>query len=119
MASEGAIGGTADARSDVYGLGEVLYFLLCGKPPFQAENVAALIFAQVNERVVSPSRILGRQLPVDAEGVVMCALMKDPAERYQTAAGLAHALSSCSLAGKWTFSDAAHVARYSRRPPPP
>ncbi len=119
MSPEVAMGDPADARSDVYGLGEVLYFLLCGKPPFQADNVAGLIFAQVNERAVSPSRILGRQLPSDVEGVVMRALQKDPAARYQTAAELALALSGCTLAGKWTFGDAALVARQSSRPPPP
>jgi serine/threonine-protein kinase len=118
MSPEVAAGATADARSDVYALGEVLYFLLCGRPPFQAENIAALIFAQVHERVIPPSRILGRQLPADVEGVVMKAMEKDPAARYQTAAEFALALSGCRLAGKWTFGDAALVARHSSRPPP-
>jgi hypothetical protein len=119
MSPEVAMGETADARSDVYALGEVLYFLLCGRPPFQADNVGALIFAQVHERVVSPSRILGRQLPADVESVVFKALQKDPCARFQTAAEFALALSDCTMAGKWTFGDAALVAKHSSRPPPP
>jgi hypothetical protein len=117
ISPEVAMGQSADARSDVYALGAVLYFLLCGKPPFEADNVGALLFAHVNENAMSPSRVLGRQLPADVERVVMRTLEKEPAERYGTAAELALALSSCTLAGKWTFGDAVHVARQSSRPP--
>src|ERR1019366_1031595 len=88
ISPEVASGQEADARSDVYGLGGVLYFLLCG-----------------------------RELPADVETVVMRALEKDPALRYATAAELAQALSSCTLAGTWTFNNAVQVARQSSRPP--
>jgi hypothetical protein len=119
MSPEVARGEPADVRSDVYALGEVLYFLLCGRPPFQAESVGAVMFAQVHEPARPPSHFLGRQLPRDVEVVVMRALQKDPAARYATAAELALALSQCTLAGKWTFGDAALVARQTSRPPPP
>jgi serine/threonine-protein kinase len=118
ISPEVGMGQEADARSDVYGLGGVLYFLLCGRPPFEAETPGALIFAHVHERVASPSRMLGRQLPEDVEAVVLRSLEKDPGNRYATAAELALALGSCSLAGTWTFGDAALVARRSSRPPP-
>ena len=117
ISPEVATGQPADARSDVYGLGAVLYFLLCGRAPFEAESVGALIFAHVNERASSPSQILGQPLPSDLEAIVVRALEKDPAKRYGTAAELALALSSCSVAGTWTFGDAVHVARHSSHPP--
>jgi hypothetical protein len=117
ISPEVAVGREADARSDVYGLGTVLYFLLCGRPPFEAETAAALIFAHVHERAASPSSLLGRPIPTDVEVVVMRALEKDPEARYSTAADLALALSACSLAGTWTFGDATGVARRSSRPP--
>jgi serine/threonine-protein kinase len=119
MSPEVASGEPADARTDVYALGAVLYYLLCGRPPFEGENTVALIYAHLHERPSTPSRVLGRQLPPDVEAVVMRALEKEPGDRYATSAEFALALSACTMAGKWTFGDAVQVARQSSRPPPP
>jgi serine/threonine protein kinase len=112
------MGDVADVRSDVYALGAVLYFLLCGRPPFEADNAAALFFAHVHQNVIPPSQALGRQLPSDIDALAMRALEKNPAARYATAADFALALADCTLAGKWTFGHATEVARKSSHPPP-
>jgi serine/threonine-protein kinase len=119
ISPEVAMGQPADARSDVYGLGTVLYYLVSGRPPFDADTAGAVLLAHVRERPALPSQVLGRQLPTDLEEVVMRALEKDPARRYATAADFALALASCTMAGSWTFGDATLVARRSSRPPPP
>jgi serine/threonine-protein kinase len=118
ISPEVASGESADARSDVYALGAVLYFLLCGRPPFEADNVAGLLFAHVNQSAPPPSSVLRRAIPGDVEQVALRALEKVPSARYATAAELALALASCRVAGKWTFGDATEVARKSSRPPP-
>jgi serine/threonine-protein kinase len=97
LSPEVAMGQPADTRSDVYALGAVLYFLLCGRPPFCNENPLALLFAHANERPAPPSIHAGRLLPPQLEAVVMRALEKDPAKRYPTASELAHALAACGL----------------------
>jgi serine/threonine-protein kinase len=117
ISPEVAMGKVADLRSDVYALGAVLYFLLCGLPPFEAENSGALAFAHINERPLPPSSKLGRALPPDIEAAVMKALAKNPAERFATAAEFAFALAACSVPGRWGFGNTQQPARHSSHPP--
>lgn len=82
---EQAQGKAADARSDVYAMGCVLYELLVGRTPFDGETPWAIAYKHVNEPV-PPASSIRTDVPPGLERIAMKALAKDPAERYQSAA---------------------------------
>ncbi len=94
MSPEACSGARVDARSDLYSLGAVLYFLLTGSPPFTATSGTAVMLAHVNEIPDRPSSH-GVHIPRDLEAVVMRCLDKDPAMRFQSARELDSALAAC------------------------
>jgi WD40 repeat protein/predicted Ser/Thr protein kinase len=83
--------GRADARSDLYALGLTLYELLTLRPAFDATDRNQLM-AQVTEAEPPGPRQVNPEIPRDLETVVLKALARDPAHRYQTAAELAEDL---------------------------
>ena len=89
-----------DARSDIYSLGAVAYFLLTGRPPFDEGSAIAAIIAHARDQAPPPSRFRDG-LPEDLERIVMRCLAKAPAERYPDAESLELALAECACAGKW------------------
>ncbi len=106
MAPEQATGGEPDARSDVYSLGAVAYFMLTGLPPFPGDNAIKVMIAHASEPVLPPSAHRA-DLPADIEAVVMRSLSKNPADRFQDTASLAQALLACQSAGQWHRDHAA------------
>jgi eukaryotic-like serine/threonine-protein kinase len=87
MAPEQLRGGTADARSDIWAVGAVLYEMATGKQPFPEPNAPLLIDAILNRAPTRPSKINGLISP-GLENVILKALNKDPAARYQMASEL-------------------------------
>src|SRR5262245_5612167 len=87
LSPEQARGERVDARSDLYSTGCLLYELLTGRPPFLGDSPVAIAYQHVRENPVPPSR-LDPEIPPWADAIVLRAMAKDPAQRYQSAADM-------------------------------
>jgi len=68
-------------QTDIYALGVVMFMLLTGRPPFQADNIAGLAYKVLNENPPLPSEYR-REIPAELDVIVIRALQRDAAKRY-------------------------------------
>jgi serine/threonine protein kinase len=92
----------SDARSDLYAVGALGYFLLTGKYVFEGASVAEVCHKHLNETPVPPGRRLGRELTPALEAIILRCLEKDPARRPQSAGALLEALRGVEFSPAWT-----------------
>jgi beta-lactam-binding protein with PASTA domain/predicted Ser/Thr protein kinase len=87
LSPEQARGEQVDARSDVYSLGCVLFEILTGEPPFKGDSPVAVAYQHVREDPALPSSV-NPNVPRELDSVILKAMSKNPANRYQSAADM-------------------------------
>ena len=84
ISPEQAKGSLTDLRTDLYAAGVILYEMLTGKLPFQSDNAVSVALMQLQKEPVKP-REINSSIPEGLEEIIMHAMQKLPAERYQSA----------------------------------
>jgi serine/threonine-protein kinase len=95
----------ADPRSDIYSLGCVAFWLLTGRPVFQAPTLPLLLVKHINEEAEPPSRHAKTQVPAALDALVLDCLRKDKNDRPQSADAIAERLAAIEVP-PWTSKQA-------------
>ena len=105
MPPEMALGEPIDARTDIYALGAVGYWLLTGDLVFTADSPLKVLMSHVSEPPVPPSERSEEDIPAPLEELIMRCLAKAPSERPQSAGQIVRAIADMKLDG-WVHGDA-------------
>lgn len=84
IAPEQARGDVTDGKSDIYSVGVMLYEMLTGKLPFEADSAVSVALMQLQSTPAMP-RVINPDIPVGLEQITMKAMQKDPKDRYRSA----------------------------------
>jgi serine/threonine protein kinase len=97
---------TLDARSDIYSLGAVMYYMLTGRAPFMFDNPVKVMIAHASQDVISPRQI-NPAIPIELEEIVLRCLEKDRDHRFQDVLALQRAMRELVLDDTWSSERAA------------
>jgi serine/threonine protein kinase len=95
-----------DARVDLYALGGVGYFLLCGRPAFDGKSVLEVCGHHLHTAPMPPSERLGKPVLPELEALVLACLEKDRERRPRDAGGLHERLLECAARAPWSRDEA-------------
>jgi eukaryotic-like serine/threonine-protein kinase len=116
LAPEQIEGNPVDGRTDLYSLGVVLYEMLCGRVPFEADTASATALARLHNDPQRP-RLVRAGVPRELETITMRLLARDPASRFPTATDVRAALLGAGADDRAAAVD--NPASESRPTPPP
>ena len=102
MAPELIVEGEIDARTDVYSLGCVAYYLLTGQLVFEAETPMKMFLQHLQDTPLPPSQRTELPVPPEVDALVLACLQKDPADRPQSAEALLRLIDSTRPATRWS-----------------